>query len=177
MNWRKDTMNPGIRIAVLVLAIGCALFAQDNRPAAVPHGPEHSTDAYKVDYVFSEMQDGKRVNARSYTVLIRAGDKANIRLGSRVPFMTGSPKEGVPPQYQYLDIGMDVDASIERAADSGVAPDSGVALITVLDVSRVAAEKPEQGRSFLPPVIRSTKLQIRTIVPLGKPTLLTSADE
>jgi hypothetical protein len=72
---------------------------------------------------------------------------------------------------------MDVDASIERAADSGVAPDSGVALITVLDVSRVAAEKPEQGRSFLPPVIRSTKLQIRTIVPLGKPTLLTSADE
>src|SRR5437016_1182163 len=166
-----------IKIGMFVFVTAIALTAQETKPAAVPHNSERSTDAYKIDYVISEIQDGKRVNARTYTVLVRAGDKANIRLGSRVPFATGPTHEGVSPSFQYLDVGMDMDSVVEKAVDSGVAADSAIALNTVIDVSRAAGDKSGEGRSFLPPVLRSTKIQIRTIVPLGKQTVLTSADE
>lgn len=156
-------------IVVMVAAAG--LRAQESKP-------QPPTDVYKVDYIFSEFQDSKRVNARSYMVLVRAGEKASIRLGSRVPIVTGifppgSSKEGGNPlvqtQYQYLDIGMNIDCHLDQPTDSGIA------LVTNVDVSRIAPVSADNGTGQ--PTVRQTKIELHSIVPLGKQTVLTSADE
>ena len=147
----------------LGLVLGAtALWAQEPKP-------QPSSSTYRLDYVFSELQDGKRINARSYTILLRAMDKAVVKIGSRVPIVTGSTKEG-GTQIQYLDIGMSIDGRIGQELGSGVE------LITSVDQESLAPEQPGENRSG-DPVIRQLKYQTENTVPLGKQTLLGSADE
>jgi hypothetical protein len=152
-------------VAYICLALGCfsvAVRAQEAKPRS-------PNEVYKVEYIFSELQDGKKVNARSYVVLVRPTDKGSLRLGSRIPIATGASKEGNPlvntSQFMYLDVGVNIDCSVEPL-------DSEVHLYTGVDISRVAPEN-RIGQ----PIVRTTKVQLHNIVPLGKPTLLTSADE
>jgi hypothetical protein len=152
-------------VAYICLALGCfsvAVRAQEAKPRS-------PNEVYKVEYIFSELQDGKKVNARSYVVLVRPMDKGSLRLGSRIPIATGASKEGNPlvntSQFMYLDVGVNIDCSVEPL-------DSEVHLYTGVDISRVAPEN-RIGQ----PIVRTTKVQLHNIVPLGKPTLLTSADE
>ena len=147
-------------ICLIVFFAASRLYGQEAKP-------QPSTSTYKLDYVFSENQDGKRVNARSYTTLVRVRDRSSIRLGSRIPVSVGAaPKEGVPTQWQYMDIGVNIDCRIEEELDSGID------LFTNADISNLTDE-----RHFGNPIVRQSKFQIQNVVPLGKQVLLTSADE
>ena len=146
----------------LVVVFAATLWAQEPKPQSPP-------STYKLDYVFSELQDGKRINARSYTILLRATDKAVVKIGSRVPIVTGNTKEG-DTQIQYLDIGMNIDGRIGQELDSGIY------LVTSVDVESLAPEQPGENRRG-DPVIRQVKYQTENTVPLGKLTLLGGADE
>jgi len=121
---------------------------------------------YKLDYVFSEVQNGKRINTRSYTTLLRVGERGSIRLGNRVPVLTGANNA-----FQYLDIGVNIDCRVEPAI-----VDAGIALFTSVDMSSVAPEQPGENRTGNP-IVRQTKVQMDNIIPLDKKTLLGSADE
>ena len=146
-------------ICLAVVGACAALRAQEAKPR----------EAYKVEYVFSEWQDNKKVNARTYTLLVRPMDKASLRLGSRVPIATGSlgtTENVVSTQFQYLDVGMNIDCTLEPL-------DSDVILATTVEVSRLG---PEQAKE-VHPVVRQTKFQVRDLVPIGKPTVLSNADE
>jgi hypothetical protein len=144
-----------------------ALFGQEAKP---PQPPPFPTGVYKLDYVFSEVQNGKRVNARSYTALLHSGDRGSIRLGNRLPIVTSGSQESAIHQVTYMDIGMNIDCRVEREVDSGIA------LFTSVDMTSLAPEQPGENRSGNP-VVRQTKIQVDSIVPLGKQTLLSSADE
>jgi len=151
-----------LMLSLVVLLAAKALLAQEPKPVQ-PIG------TYKLEYVFSEMQDGKRINARTYTVLVRAMDKGVVKIGSRVPIVTGSTKEG-GTQIQYLDIGMNIDCRV------GPEQDGAVDLMTSVDMESLAPEQPGENHSG-DPVIRQVKYQTENTVPLGKQTLLGSADE
>jgi hypothetical protein len=154
------------RFAMFFLAFlaASALFAQEIKP---PQPPPFPTGVYKVDYVFSEVQNGKRVNTRSDTALLHSGERGSIRLGNRLPIVTGAPSGN---QITYMDIGVNIDCRVEREVDSGIA------LFTSVDMSSLAPEQPGENRTGNP-VVRQTKIQVDSIVPLGKQTLLSSADE
>ncbi|PYY02009.1 MAG: hypothetical protein DMG64_12865 [Acidobacteria bacterium] len=141
------------------------LFAAD-RVCAQETKPQPSTNTYKVEYVFSENQDGKRVNARSYSTLVRVRERGSIRLGSRVPVAVGTLKEGSSSQFQYMDIGVNIDCRIGDEFDSGIALFTNAEISSLTDANRVGN-----------PVVRQSKIQVESIVPLGKQVLLTSADE
>jgi hypothetical protein len=143
-----------------------ALLAQESKPQS----PPFPTGVYKLDYVFSEVQNGKRVNARSYTALLHSGERGSIRLGNRLPIVTGASRESGGNQINYMDIGVNIDCRVEREVDSGIA------LFTSVDMSSLAPEQPGENRTGNP-VVRQTKIQVDSIVPLGKQTLLSSADE
>jgi hypothetical protein len=130
--------------------------------------PEHPTSVYKIDYVFYEVQDGKRMNVRNYTTLLGWKDRGSIRLGDRVPVRMGT--SGKEDQVTYMDIGVNIDSRIEQEVEAGVA------LFTNIDISSVAPEQPGENRNGLP-VVRQMKFQLEEIVPLGKQTLIGSADE
>ena len=154
----------GFATYFFVLLAAPALFGQEAKPVLLPPFP---TGVYKLDYVFSEVQNGKRVNTRSYTALLHSGERGSIRLGSRLPILTGPPSGN---QFTYIDIGVNIDCRVEREVDSGIA------LFTSVDVSSLAPEQPGENRTGNP-MVRQTKIQVDSIVPLGKQTLLSSADE
>lgn len=158
---------------LLVFLVTTCLRAQESAQQA----PRSAGTVYRVDYVFTETQDGKKLNARSYSLLIGSNERYNvqrrgsIRLGNRVPVLTGGAKEaGGSNQIQYLDIGVSIDGWIEQELDSAVA------LQTNVEVSSLAPEQPGENRTG-DPVVRQTRFQVGAVVPLGKPTLLSSGDE
>lgn len=142
-----------------------ALFAQESKPQS----PQQSNAVYKLEYVFSEVQNGKRINARSYSTLLHSGERGSIRLGSRLPLLV-SQVSGGPGSLQYIDVGVNIDCRIERDVDSGIA------LLTNVDMSSVASDQPGENRTGAP-VVRQTKIQVDNIVPLEKRTLIGSADQ
>jgi len=150
----------------LVLLAVPTLSGQEAKPLP----PPLSTGVYKLDYVFSEVQNGKRVNSRSYSTLLHSGERGSIRLGNRLPISTGGSRESGGNQLTYMDIGVNIDCRVEREVDSGIA------LFTSVDMSSLAPEQPGENRTGNP-VVRQTKVQVDNIVPLGKQTLLSSADE
>ena len=153
---------PGFAIWLLVVLVTTELGAQELKP-------QMPTSTYKLDYVFSELQDGKRINARSYSALVRLMDKGSIRLGNRVPILVANSKDG-GNQIQYLDIGVNIDCRVEQEVEGGVM------LFTNVETSSLAPEQPGENRTG-DPVIRQVRYQTDNVVPLGKGTLLGSADE
>lgn len=150
----------------LVLLAVPSLSAQEGKPQP----PPFPTGVYKLDYVLSEVQNGKRVNSRHYSTLLHSGERGSIRLGNRLPISTGGSRESGGNQLTYIDIGLNIDCRVEREVDSGIA------LFTSVDMSSLAPEQPGENRSGNP-VVRQTKVQVDNIVPLGKQTLISSADE
>jgi hypothetical protein len=149
-------------VSLILILVSTATLAQEAKP-------QPPTSTYRLDYVFSEMQENKRINARSYTLLVRVMEKAMIKTGSRVPIFTGGSKEA-GNQIQYLDVGMNIDCRIGRELDTGVD------LMTSVETSNLVPEQPGENRTG-DPVIRQVRYAVDNVVPVGKQTLLGSADE
>ena len=166
----KRITKPAIFFAVLIIAVCC--YAQDQKQEhtqeqkqeqKTPPAPQ-SNSVYRLEYVFSEVQNGKKVNSRVYTMVVRTGERGSIRLGSRMPVPTANQ------QFQYVDLGVNIDCRVEHDADAGVV------LLTNSQVSSVPPDQPSENRN-LPPTIRNTQIQAESIVPLEKRTLIGSADQ
>ncbi len=161
-------MNLSIRNLAIIPMLATAFVAAQAQEAAALK-PERPSGVYKVDYVFSEVQGGKRVNVRNYSTLVRVGERGSIRLGDRVPILFGDPKEP-RTQLQYLDLGVNIDCRVEQELEAGVG------LYTNIDISSVAPQQPGENRTGTP-TVRQMKFQFDEIVPVGKQTLIGSADE
>ena len=155
-------------LAVVVLMM-LPLAAQ-----SVPAKEEAATKAlrgYKVDYSLVEMQDGKRVNARNYTMLVEEEERGNyspgsIRVGTRVPVNMAN-KDG-QPSTQYMDVGLNIDCRIKpRGADRA-------SVESTIEVANFVSE--DQMRSGAP-VIRSNRSRVTAVVQLGKKTTVASYDD
>src|SRR5215469_13404622 len=138
---------------ILALATGAA-FAQDATPSKF----------YRLDFVVKEIETGKVLNARSYSVTVSASGSHNcsIRTGSRVPYSTGK-------EYTYLDVGVSIDCYHVKEAPDGLALDMGV------DISSALQESTNPPN--LPPIVRQNKWGSTVIVPLRKATVVFSSDD
>ena len=66
------------------LAAAQKLIAELDRPMRV----------YRVTYTITDLDNGKRTGAHSVSVLVPANSKGILKLGSRVPILTGSSGSG-----------------------------------------------------------------------------------
>ena len=155
--------NGFIRSGLVLAMLAICCFGQEKSSESTPK-TELGNVTYKLDFVLSEVQEGKRVNARTYTMLVRETDWAKIRLGDRVPVSTGTGQ-----QYQYIDVGTSLDARISKEVESGLP------ISVVADVSSIVPEPP--GEKFPAPLVRQLRYQLDAVVPLGKQTTISSADE
>ncbi|HEU5234343.1 MAG TPA: hypothetical protein VFU50_15890 [Terriglobales bacterium] len=166
----KQIAKPAVLVVVLIVTVSC--WAQEQKQEHVQEQKQEqktppatqSNSVYRLEYVFSEIQNGKKVNSRAYTMVVRTGERGSIRLGSRVPVPTANQ------QYQYVDLGVNIDCRVEHDADAAVV------LVTNSQVSSVPPDQPSENRN-LPPIIRNTQIQAESIVPLEKRTLVGSADQ
>jgi hypothetical protein len=157
-------------IAILGFMIGsrATTVAQDSaakpemnaKPSKRAEKPVH---AYRVDFSLNELEDGKKINTRQYSVNVNSDESNEIKIGTRVPV------ESKEEEFQYLDVGTNVWCRIEERSD-------GVALSVRAENSNFAI--PDQGTGHdARPVIRQLKISGSTLALLGKPMIVGSMDD
>ena len=116
---------------------------------------------YRLDFVVKDLEGGKVVNARAHSMTIETGGKASqIRTGNRVPVTSG------PNQYQYIDVGVNIDCRDAKELQNSLS------LYVGADISSTANEQNAPA-----PVVRQTKWSANVIVPLRKATTIFSSDD
>jgi len=165
------------------LACGLSARAQDESKKDTPRqaASVQPVQPYRLDFSFNEVADGKIVNTRRYSMDITAGESNEIKIGTRVPVVTGANNPSTPAavQYQYLDIGTNIWAQLREHGDE-------LMLTVRSDVSNLdtnSADGPGGGNSSaerrmdLGPVIRQIKISGSTLLTTGKPILIGSMDD
>jgi len=124
-------------------------------------------NAYRLDLSVNEMEDGKKINTRQYSInLSTNNDFKEIKIGTRVPVKAAAEKDTF--QYQYLDVGTNIRARIKEQ-------ENGLLLDVSCEISRIA--DPEQAKPGFGPIIRRMNINASTIGTVGKPVVIGSADD
>jgi hypothetical protein len=156
-----------LALAALTSMPACVI-GQDN---SAPKPPDHY---YRLNLTVEQTNDaGQVTNSRSYVAtIVTGGGTQEIRTGSKVPVETGSANGNT--QFQYIDVGVMVDVrNVKEVGDK-----LGFTLVT--EVSSVATgDKTSSGMNPAPgePIIRSDKWNSNVLIPIGKPTVVFSADD
>lgn len=127
---------------------------------------DHPTTSYRVTYTITNTDNGKPAGVQHLTLLVVSGDKAVAKHGSRVPIVTGTlDKEsgGQTTQVQYLDVGLNVEASLD-----------GNRLRSKLEQTSLSDEKP--GINIQDPIIRQAFIEATSDLEPGKKFVLGSLD-
>lgn len=166
-------------LLVLTFAFGSTGWAQEAAAtgnSAYTKSPERY---FRLTFrVLNISPEGKMVDSKSYNEIIVSGPKSyaasSIRTGDRVPIATGSyggniQSSLVNTQFQYIDIGTDIDATKAEIIDQTLC------LHIAANISGMSASK--LLGNVHEPVIRQTKWESNVTVPIGKPTLIFSSDD
>jgi hypothetical protein len=167
-------------LLTLFLAIGAAAAQEDpgkkgqEAPAKkdnqeafpkMPPGPP----TYKVAMNVYELQDGKRINQRDYSLLVVADDRSGNRLkiGTKTPLSVDSDK------ITYADVGFELECSLVETSNNKV--------LLRLDLNVSSFAIPEQNTdprtAGLHPVLRGVTQRLRAALTPGKPQIVTSMDD
>lgn len=154
-----------VAIVVALAMAGTTAAAQDApRPKPI--------ESYKVTYTISELESGKAVNQRQFSMDVRDdGRNSSIRAGNRVPIVTQLPADkGGAPAVQYMDVGFSADATLSER-------DSRLLLDSHLDMSSLLPQESGGSGAAGNPVTRATRLDIRTLVEPDKKAVISSMDD
>lgn len=160
----------GVWLAAVSLVFWCGLIplhaqeenkaaSQENKNEAEHH--QKPVHAYRVDFSIHELEDGKKINTRHYTMDLNSGPWSEIKIGTRVPV---SPTQG---SFQYIDLGTSIDCEIGEQGED-------VTLEVRSDFSNLSG--PEEQHSTQP-VIRQIKINGRTVTAIGKPVIIGAVDD
>jgi hypothetical protein len=156
------------------------LFATLLVPAFCIHAQDKKEDPaiYKVEFTLHDGADPDGKAGRHYSMLVSTAGKGTFRVGNRVPYATGSfqPSTGGNPlpvttQYQYFDVGVNIDCQIREGAGK-------VNVKADLDVSTVVQhDRNGAGGNAPNPTISQIKMNVDALVNPGKPTVVASIDD
>ena len=125
---------------------------------------------YRLTYTMTERDGGKTIGVQHFSIIVASGSRTDFKQGSRVPITVGGANSAPGtsnPEMQYLDVGQEIEASLDGYLD-------GVRLRTKVVQSSIAEDK--SGVGTQDPVIRQTTLEgTSTLVP-GKPLVLGTLD-
>jgi hypothetical protein len=128
--------------------------------------------AYRLDFSFHEMEEGKKINTRHYSMDLTPGPGRDIKIGTRVPVSTSALADsGVKSmQFQYIDVGTSIVSRLERHGDE-------LELVVSSDVSNIDVPSREAPGGIQAPVVRQIKIEGSTLLVLGKPIAIGSMDD
>lgn len=137
---------------------GRALADEPSAPRA-----ERLRSTFRLDYVLSEVNGGKRENERTFSMTVNEGSQGQLRSGTRVPITVGD--KGV----QYMDVGLKISGRVlERDGD--------LTLDSEIEMSTFAIPEQEKGGAGNP-VLRTVSQSLSTRPALGKVALLSALDD
>jgi len=162
-----------LAMAVAMVAATRQAQAQDSsatKPA--PEATEHH--AYRLDFTLIEIDDGKKINSRQYSMNLNGGDEGEIKIGTRVPVTVKGD------EYQYIDVGTNVWCRLrDRNSRSNDKEMSWLANDVVLNVRSELSNFsiPDQQSQTMRPSIRQMKIDANTIAVIGKPMVIGTVDD
>jgi hypothetical protein len=174
MRMRKSTILLAVTLGWAMLS-GAGASAQEPTPKAAtqPESSEGKTksqgwdkplEEYRLDFSINEIEDGKKINSRQYSMNLATNEGNEIKIGTRVPVES---KEG---EFQYLDVGTSLFARIGEMR--------GQTELTVrAETSSFAMPESNSEKRDLHPIIRQLKMGGTALLPLTKTVVIGSADD
>ena len=122
------------------------------------------SSAYRLDYSINELEDGKKINTRRYSVNVNENDSNELKIGTRVPV---EAKQG---EVEYIDVGTKIDGRTQTAHDGQLK------VFVHAEMSSFAMPEQADGHDQHP-VIRQLRIGGSTVVVLDKPMLMGVVDD
>ena len=141
-----------IPIVPCALLFTAALYAQ---PAT----------SYRLNFSLHEMENGKRLSTRHYSLMLEPNAWAELKVGSKVPVTTNA---GANTQYTYVDVGVNIRAKLQEQA-------SELHLHAEIEVSNLGTDREAQARPA--PQIRQIRANVDAILPPGRATPVVTLDD
>lgn len=181
----KKTMAAFIVLTMVLWGISKGASAQDQEDAAPDQTKAANRDskpqtdknnavvtAYRLDFSFYELEDGKRINMRHYTLDLTAGSGNDIKIGTRVPVATKEHGLDEGLKFQYIDVGTRIWANLAVLGGGG-----DLRLDVRSDVSNLDLAADHDRTPFSPPIVRQIQINGSTLLVTGKPILIGSMDD
>jgi hypothetical protein len=140
---------------------------------------EPVNQVYRVEFKITDSSEASARSERHYSLLVEGSTKSVLKVGSRVPVATGSfqPAAGggsaspaVNTQFQYIDIGVNIEC---RVRDAG----GKAAIHGSIDISSVVQHTGPGTGTQPNPTLGQTKLELDATLDLGKATVIASVDD
>lgn len=158
-----------ISLAPFLLVMGApgaartGLAQETPKPAVSAEAQTRRVAVYRLEFVVRELEDGKRVNSRSYTVSVQDDAWDRVRVGSRVPIHMGEK------DVTYQDVGINIDCHLYQQ-------ETDVLLNTTFESSSVVAPQQTTGAAATP-IVRQVRFSGQSSVTPGKPTVMATLDD
>ena len=158
--------------SLFVCLLPAALPAQQ-APAAAPPISKPLAHTYRLTYTLTVSEANKRVGVQHFAMTVSAPtNRGTVKMGEKIPVVTGSygpnPQAGVQTQFTYLDVGINIDATVAEDAN-------GIELTSKVEQSS-AAPAPAKLDGVDEPVIRQMVLMNTSLLLPGKSVTLGSLD-
>jgi hypothetical protein len=145
-------MKPARLIPIALFAVSIPLaFAQSA-----------AGTAYRIDFNLRDKAGAAPAVSRQYSMLVEEGGSGNVRIGTKIPYAVN------PNQFQYADIGVNLDCKLHERGSS-------IALNVNVEISDTLVPtdpKTPPGQ----PIINQFRSGVSTVVQPGKPTVILSLD-
>jgi type II secretory pathway component GspD/PulD (secretin) len=125
---------------------------------------------YRLTFTLNQSDAGNPAGSRRIAMVVVIGNKSEVKLGSKVPIVTGSfdaDNSKTNTQVQYEDTGLSIEAWLDSSGD-------GLRLRTKIEQSSVSDEKSNVG--IQDPVLRQTVFDGQSNLVEGKPIVLGTLD-
>ena len=132
---------------------------------------DRTKKTYRLTYTIRETDGGKQIGTQQFALVVASGGRTVFKQGTKVPVVTGVLNAGTSTansQVQYLDVGLNIDATLDAYSD-------GLRLHTKVEQSSVVADE-KSGMGTQDPVVRQTTLEGVSTLVQGKPVVLGALD-
>ena len=119
---------------------------------------------YKLDFVVKEIEGGRMVTSRAYSMLVATDSTGSLRAGSKVPISTTG--DGSPASF--IDVGTNFDCKSIKEL-----PQHDLSLFLIAEISSTVHDSAAPNH----PVIRQNKWSSSVIVPMKKASVIFSSDD
>jgi len=122
--------------------------------------------SYRVTFTIADTDAGKPDHTWHFSLVVIEGEKATLKQGQRVPLVTGMEQGAANTQnaqVQYIDVGINIEASLD-----------GGRLRTKVEQSSLAEER--SGLGAQDPIVHQVTLEGFAQFPSAKPVVLGSLD-
>jgi hypothetical protein len=166
----RNMLTPQVKIYLVGSSEDIQLFAspeQQSLAQKIISELDKPGKVYRITYTVAELDGGKVVGTQHISVVAAAGQRTTLKEGSKIPIVTNSGGNDSQTQFTYLDVGMNLDATVNPVS-------SGVILNTKVEQSSIADNPPLAGVNE--PVVRQTVLDGEAMLSFGKALMLGSVD-